>query len=197
MSTVSETEITRLLREASSGDRASLDRLFPVVYEELRRIARDRMRGERPGHTLQPTALVHEAYARLLDLNRLDWKNRAHFFGVAAGIIRRVLVDHARKRGAEKRGGDRDRVELEHANLAAPSGTDAVDVLALHRALERLEATEPDKARVVELRFFAGLTTEEAAEVMGVTSRTVERHWRYARAWLLTALEGPDPEASP
>lgn len=180
-------EVSRLLRSLSSGQSDAVDRLLPLVYDELRRLAQSYLRHERPGHTLQATALVNEVYLKLVERDATDWKGRAHFMAVAAQALRRVLVDYARKHKADKRGGGVPHVPIEEAFgiRIDPQGT---DVLALHEVLEALAAEEPEKARVVELRFFAGLTAEETAEVMGVTVRTVERYWRYGRAWLYDAL---------
>ncbi len=184
--------ITRLLEEVRDGDQRAADRLLPVVYEELRRLAQAHLRDERPGHTLQATALVHEVYLRLVDQTRVQWQDRAHFFAVAAQAIRRILVDHARGRARQKRGGGgAPRVPLEEAaEVAASPG---IDLLALHRALDRLAEQNPVPARVVELRYFGGLTSEEAASVLGISNRTAERHWQFARAWLYQELsEAPE-----
>lgn len=173
-----------------------MDELFPLVYDELRRIAHRRMQGERSGHTLRTTALVHEAYLELVDLERVDWQNRRHFFALAARVMRNVLVDYAVKRNAEKRGGDRDRVPLEEWDGATEVVLD--DVLAVHQALERLEAIDERQVRVVECRFFAGLTIEETSEALGISTSTVGRDWRMARAWLnreLTNGDGGDRDA--
>jgi len=160
--------------------------LQPLVYEELRRIARLYLRRERPDHTLQATALVHEAYLRLIDQRSVDWRNRAQFIGLAATMMRRVLINYARERSAAKRGGGAKRVSLTVAEGVAESP--AVDVVALHEALENLEAIDPRKSRIVELKFFGGLTTVEAADVLEVSHATVERDWKLARAWLYDSL---------
>ena len=186
MGSRSPEEITHLLLDWSRGDRAAFDELVPIVYGELRRLARHYMRGERGGHTLQTTALVNEAYLRLVDHENIQWQSRAHFFGVAAQAMRRVLVDHARSRGYAKRGGGAVKVTLEEGALVAPAR--AEEVMAVDEALARLEALDPRKARVVELRFFAGLSNEEAAEALGVAEVTVRREWRTAKAWLLREI---------
>jgi len=174
--------VTELLRRWNSGDREAMDRLMPIVYDELRRLAAGYLRGERPGHTLQPTALVHEAYLRLVRQDRVEWQNRAHFFGIAASMMRRVLVDHARRRQAEKRdaGGFRLTLQLGEAFEAARDP----ELLELDQALGRLEQLDADQARVVELRFFGGLTVEETAVVLGISTATVKREWRTAKAFL-------------
>ena len=172
---------------------------MPLVYEDLRRLAVGYMFRETPGHALQPTALVHEAYVRLIDQRRVQWRNRAHFFGVAASMMRRILVDHARKRRTEKRGGDVERVTLVGDEVAAGEQQN-IDVLALHESLERLAAFDPQQERIVELRYFGGLTIEEAAEVVGVSPATVVREWTIAKAWLranLTAHNSRSPGSSP
>ena len=174
--------VTALLQEWSRGDRGALEQLTPIVYEELRRIAAGYMRHERPGHTLQPTALVNEAYVRLIGQKRVSWQNRAHFFGIAAELMRRVLIDHARRRQADKRGAGRLRVSTD-VELADGSSLD-FDMLAIDGALSRLERLDAPQARIVELRFFGGLTVEETAKVAGVSTATVKREWRRARAWL-------------
>jgi RNA polymerase sigma factor (TIGR02999 family) len=180
-------EITRLLIAWSDGRREALDDLLPVVYEDLRHMAAGYMQREPAGHPLQPTALVSEAYLRLIDQRRVQWRNRAHFFGVAAGLMRRILVDCARRRRAEKRGGDWERVTLSAVDFAADEPRH-VDVVALHESLTRLAAFDPEQARIVELRFFGGLTIEEAAEVVGVSEATVVREWTIAKAWLRADL---------
>ena len=178
--------VTRLLLEWSDGDGQALTRLIPLVYDELRRIAGQYLRRERAGHTLQPTAVVHEAYLKLVGQRRVRWQNRAHFFAVAAQLIRRILVDHARARAAAKRGGGLPPLALERA--PGPAGGRDLDVLALDETLRRLSTLDPRQARLVELRFFAGLGVEESAEVMGVSPATVKREWRTAKAWLYREL---------
>lgn len=178
--------VTRLLREAQAGDRAALDELLPLVYRELRQLASRHLSGERPGHTLQPTALVHEVYLKLVDQHSVDWRNRAHFFGLAAEMMRRILVNHAVSRRAQKRGAGETLLSLEEAGGAAAGP--ALDVVLLDAALSRLAGLDPAQARVVELKFFAGLTDEEAAEVLGVSESTVKREWRSAKAWLAAQL---------
>ena len=179
--------VTQLLIDWSNGDQAALDRLMPVVYDELRRLASNYLRRERAGHTLQPTALVNEAYLRLVDQRKARWQNRAQFFGVAAQLMRRILVDHARVRQAQKRGGsDQQQLSLSQADRIAAHAE--VDLLALHEALNQLAVIDPQQARVVELKFFGGLTIEETAEVIGISHATVERDWTMARAWLRREL---------
>jgi RNA polymerase sigma factor (TIGR02999 family) len=178
--------VTQLLLAWSKGDRAALEDLLPVVYGELRRIAGRYLRHERPGHTLQPTALVHEAYVKLVDQRHAQWQNRAQFFGVAAQLMRRILVDHARAHAAAKRGGGVSPVTLMDAAGASPPR--GVDVLALDEALSRLTGLYPEQGRLVELRFFGGLTIEETGEAMGLSPATVKRQWTVARAWLLHSL---------
>jgi len=182
--------VTELLRRWNSGDREAMDRLMPIVYDELRRLAAGYLRGERPGHTLQPTALVHEAYLRLVRQDRVEWQNRAHFFGIAASMMRRVLVDHARRRQAEKRdaGGFRLTLQLGEAFEAARDP----ELLELDQALGRLERLDADQARVVELRFFGGLTVEETAVVLGISTATVKREWRTAKAFLRREMASDD-----
>ena len=164
------------------------DDMVPVVYGELRRLAAGYLRGERPGHTLQPTALVHEAYVRLKDQRQMDWSNRAQFIGMAAVMMRRILVNHARDRIADKRGGGAEHVPLTLAGEGI--GTPAIDVIDLHEALNDLSESDPRKGRIVELKFFGGLTTEEIAETLDVSAATVERDWKFARAWLYRAVAG-------
>ena len=179
-------DVTGLLLSWRQGDTAALDRLVPLVYDELRRIASRRLRGESPGHPLQATALVHEAYLRLVDVDRMALTSRAHFFGVAATVMRQILVDHARRQRAAKRGGGVTMLSLEEASPGAR--TSSVDVLALDQALEALSAIDSRQCRVVELRFFAGLTIDEVAEALGVSTATVEREWALAKAWLYRQL---------
>jgi RNA polymerase sigma factor (TIGR02999 family) len=179
---------TQLLIDLAGGDERALEQMTPVVYEELRRLARHYLRRERPGHTLQPTALVHEVYFRLIDQRRVDWRNRAQFLGLAASMMRRILVNHARDRAAAKRGGGAEKVSLRFAD--EPPERSGVDVLALSLALDRLAANDARKGRVVELKFFGGLTTEEIGHVLDVSPATVEREWSFARAWLYQELEG-------
>ena len=182
-------DVTELLQAWSGGDRNALDRLMPLVYQELRRRATAYLRGERSGHTLQPTALVHEAYLRLVDQHRAVWQNRAQFFGVASTMMRRILVDGARKRRMAKRSGQWARVSLEDAARRTPAAD--VDVLDLDRALSTLASFDARKGQIAELRFFGGLSLEETGEVLGVSVATVERDWQAARAWLFKALSAP------
>jgi RNA polymerase sigma factor (TIGR02999 family) len=177
--------VTQLLREWSRGDDQALASLMPLVYQELHRLARSYMRRERPGHTLATTGLVHEAYLRLVGKD-VEWQNRAHFFGIAAREMRRVLVDYARSHRSAKRGGGAVPVPLEVAELLnkAPD----LDFLALDEALSRLEALDPERGRIVELKFFGGLSTEEASKILDVSTRTVKRKWEGARAWLYHEL---------
>jgi RNA polymerase sigma factor (TIGR02999 family) len=181
--------VTQLLRAWSEGDESALDRLLPLVEGELRRLARGYMARERGAHTLQPTALVNEAYLRLIDARQVQWQDRAHFIGLAARLMRRVLVDHARSRGYQKRGAGAARVTLTEGLAAAPEQP-AVDLVALDRALERLAHDDPRKAKVIELRFFGGLTVEETAEVLHLSEDTIKRDWRIGKLWLLRSLEG-------
>ena len=174
--------ISHLLNEWNAGDERALDRLTPLVYEELRHQAARYLRRERPGHTLQTTALIHEAYLRLIDAKEVHWQDRAHFFAVAANVMRRILVEHARRRDADKRGGSHIRVHFDEA--VAVAGATDVDLLAIDEALDRLAAIDPQQARVVELRFFSGLTVDETAAALGVSPKTVKRDWSVARAWL-------------
>lgn len=179
-------DVTRLLREAQGGDRAALDELLPLVYRELKGIAARQLAGERAGHTLQATALVNEAYLRLVDQHSVDWRNRAHFFSIAAETMRRVLVNHAVSRRAAKRGSGVTLLALEEA-ASFPERRE-VDLIQLDEALTRLAALDREQARIVELKFFAGLSNEEAAEVLGTSESTVKREWRSAKAWLAAQL---------
>ncbi len=178
--------VTLLLRAAASGERADVDALMAAIYDELRRLAVGHMRGERDNHTLQPTAVVHEAYLRLIDQRNTDWSDRAHFFAVASRVIRRILVDHARARDAEKRGGSRRALPISEVDPAAPDA--AVDLVALDDALRQLGDIDERQARIVEMRFFGGLTLEEIARALDVGRRTVDRDWSVARAWLACQL---------
>ena len=180
--------ITDLLLEWRGGDASALERLMPLVYDELRKLARQRLRREQPNQTLQTTGLVNEAYLRLVQSSRVQWRDRSHFFAVAAQLMRRVLVDEARRRRYQKRGGDVSRVALDAADVAAPERE--LDLVALDLALEELSHFAPRKARVVELRFFGGLTIEETAAVLEVSADIVKREWRTARLWLLQAISG-------
>jgi RNA polymerase sigma factor (TIGR02999 family) len=180
-------DITQLLAEYREGDRDAIDRLIPLVYAELRRIAARSLRAERKEHTLQPTALVNEAYLRMVEQRNAVWQNRAHFLGCAARLMRNILVDHARAHRADKRGGQQMRVTLGEDMLLIEERE--VDLLALDAALERLAEQDEQKCRIVELRYFGGLSTEETAEVLGVSDRTVKRAWALARAWLRRDLE--------
>jgi RNA polymerase sigma factor (TIGR02999 family) len=179
-------QVTELLVRWREGDRRALDELMPLVYDELHPLAARRMRGERPGHTLQTSALVNEAYLRLAGHDQMQWQNRAHFFAIAAQAMRRVLVDHARRRGGLKRGGGAHKVDLDQALVVSPER--AAEVVALDDALARLAEIAPRKSQLVELRFFGGLSIEEAAEVLGVSERTVRRDWQMARSWLYREL---------
>jgi RNA polymerase sigma factor (TIGR02999 family) len=181
-------QVSRLLADWSKEDPAARDALVAIVYKELRRLAHHYMQGERANHTLQTTALVNEAYLRLTDLTRMQWRDRAHFFAMAATLMRRVLVDHARERARDKRGGGVVFTALEDEPMAAPS---SIDALALDEALDRLAAIDPQHARIVELRYFAGLTIEETSEALRISPATVKREWTFARAWLHHQLSGP------
>jgi len=187
-----ETEVTEIvsrLKEAGGSDRSSAEDLLPHVYDELRMLARRYLSRERPGHTLQPTALVHEAYIKLVDQSKVDWQGRTHFFAVGAKVMRHLLIDHARGKGRAKRGGGRQRVTL--ADGLTPFGgreLDAEDLLALNESLDRLAELDPRQARIVELRFFGGLTVPEVALILEVSKRTVEGDWAHARAWLKREL---------
>ena len=180
-------QITQLLLAWGKGDQSALDALVPLVYDELRKVAARRLRRQRSGHTLQTTALVNEAYLRLIDARRVNWQNRTHFLAMSARLMRRVLVDYARTKRADKRGGDVIRVTLSEATDRADDI--AEDVIALNDALETLEKIDPRKGRIVEFRFFAGLTVEETAAVLDVSPQTVARDWTFAKAWLRRELK--------
>lgn len=189
--------VTNLLLDWGGGDEQALDAMLPLVYDELRRLAGHYMRSERPDHTLQPTALVHEAYLRLIDQRRVDWRNRAQFLGMAARMMRRVLVNHARDRAAAKRGGGAEHVTLSLSSDGLDPPDVDVDVVALHQALERLAARDPIQGRVVELKFFGGLTIQEIGEVVDLSHVTIERHWKFARAWLFSEMADAAPGSPP
>jgi RNA polymerase sigma factor (TIGR02999 family) len=181
MPTMSSQEVTRLLDDWGKGDRSALDKLFPLVQAELRRIAGRQMSQERPGHTLQATALVNEAYLRLAGQEGFEWQSRSHFYAVCAQVMRHILIDHARARARDKRGGDAIQVSLNEAELI---GEKADDFIALDDALNVLERVDPQKSKIVELRYFAGLSVEQTAEVMNISERTARREWQRAKAWL-------------
>ena len=187
-------DVTRILSAVEQGDAGASEQLLPLVYDELRKLAAQRLAQEKPGQTLQATALVHEAYLRLVDDNPTrDWNSRGHFFAAAAEAMRRILVNRARDKRRLKRGGDRERVDL--ADVAIVDEVGAPDVLALDEALDGLAREEPACAELVKLRFFAGLNQEESAQALGVTRRTADRYWAFARAWLLQALGGAERPA--
>lgn len=187
------TDVTELLASCRSGERGAVERLLPLLYDELRAIAARELRDERRDHTLQVTALVHEAFLKLVAQDRQDYANRAHFLAIAAQAMRRVLLHYAEKRRAAKRGGHAARVTLDDAELKSDERSD--DVLAVDEALRRFAARDAEKARLVELRYFGGMTAEECAEALGKSLRTVERDWRFARAWLRAELEGDRGES--
>lgn len=188
MTNATSHEITRLLAQAGEGHRDIWERLTPLIYEELKGLAESAMNAERGSHTLQPTALVHEAFVRLVGQNRSTWNNRAHFYGAAAETMRRILVDHARTRKAQKRGGDLAREPLDAAVVSFEERS--TDLIDLDAALNRLAQLDAEQARIVELRFFGGLTVLECAETLGISESSVERSWRTARAWLLREVGG-------
>mgnify|MGYP000917583940 CR=1 FL=1 len=190
-------DITGLLKRLSDGDSRAVDLLLPVIYDELRGLAGAYLRRESPGHTLQTTALVHEAYLKLVGQEAARYQSRAHFFAVAAQAMRRILVNHARDRGRLKRGGDRGRVDLQESAVVAPQDGEGPDLVALDEALTRLAERDERKARTVEMRFFAGMTVEETAEALGVAPATVKRDWEFARAWLQRELSRGTGEGAP
>ncbi|HVF39890.1 MAG TPA: sigma-70 family RNA polymerase sigma factor [Gemmatimonadaceae bacterium] len=187
-SNTTSADVTRLLREWRLGDSSAAEKLMPLVYDELHRAAARAMRSESDGHTLQPTALVNEVYLRLVDQTDAEWKNRSQFYGVAAQVMRRVLVDYARTRMAEKRGGGLRAVTLDEINDGG-SASSTINFLALHDALDKLATLDPDQVRIVELRYFTGLTIEETAEALDISAATVKREWAVARAWLRRELD--------
>ena len=190
MDTPQNQNVTQLLARWSKGDKAALDELIPLVYGELRKLASSYLRRKSGEQSLQPTALVHEAYIHLADQKNTSFENRAQFYGLAARIMRDILVDHARRRLATKRGGHQLRLSLSHANRL--SKEPAIDIVAIDLALRKLEAVQAEHSRIVELRFFGGLTIEEAAEATGLSHSTIERHWTFARAWLRRELGNQD-----
>ena len=180
-------DVTKILSAIEDGDQGASDRLLPLVYTELRRLAAERMSREKPGQTIQATALVHEAFLKLVDVEKAQhWNSRGHFFGAAAEAMRRILIDNARRKQAEKHGGDFHRVQLDNVDVAVAG---RFDLLALDDALSKLETEEPEKAELVKLRYFAGFTIEEAAEMLGISRTTASRHWTYARTWLYAELK--------
>lgn len=181
-------DFTRLLIQAEAGDADAAGRIFPLVYEELRKVAAAKMAREQPGQTLQATSLVHEAWLRLGGDDQPDWESRAHFFGAAGKAMQRILVDQSRRRKALRRGGDRARIELDETEIVVPE-LDSDEVLALNDALERFAEVDPDKARLVQLRYFVGFTIDETASSMGISTATAKRWWSYARAWLKVEME--------
>jgi RNA polymerase sigma factor (TIGR02999 family) len=189
-------DVTHILREIEQGDPQAAEQLLPLVYEELRKLAAQRLAQEKPGQTLQPTALVHEAYLRLVDADQArGWNGRGHFFAAAAEAMRRILVENARRKRSRKHGGGRAREDLDQVQPALPEPRD--DVLALDEALTRLAAADPTAARLVQLRYFAGLTLPEAAAALGVSARTAGRLWAFGRAWLRREVEGDGPGENP
>jgi RNA polymerase sigma factor (TIGR02999 family) len=189
MDAASQHDVTELLRSWARGDREALDRLVPLVHDQLHRLAHQSMRGERPGHTLQTTALVNEAYLRLVDAGSVHWQDRTHFFAIAATVMRRILVDFARARRAAKRQAILLAAPIDVDRVLVPAAQPDADVVALDDALQSLAGFDPRGARVVELRYFGGLTVDESAEVLGVSPKTVKRDWTAARAWLLGELQ--------
>lgn len=178
--------VTQMLHQAQAGNREALDELFPIIYRELRQLASRQLASERAGHTLQPTALVHEAYMRLIDQHSVDWQNRAHFFSIAAETMRRILINHAVQRNAQKRGGGAPRIDLDEA--ISYYDQRELDLVLLNDALNNLAEFDATQAKIVELRFFGGLTVEETANVLNVSESTIKREWRMAKAWLKTKL---------
>ncbi len=187
-------EVTAILLKASEGEANAVNQLFAVLYDDLRRIAAERMSHEAAGHTLQPTALVHEAYVRLVDQTRCQWQDRSHFLAVASQVMRRILVDHARSRGRAKRGGGWNRVTLDKALVESAEAQD-MNLIALDDALNKLHQVHPEKAQVVEMRYFGGLTVAECAQVLGISLRTVARQWDFAQAWLFREISSDPSQA--
>lgn len=181
--------VTELLVKFTEGNQEIVNEIFPLIYKELKKIANSYLRNERVSHTLQPTALVHEAYLRLVDQTRINWQNRAHFLGMAATIMRRILIDSARKHRADKRGGEAENLQIEESIIIV-TGEKSLDLIALDDALIELAKFDEFKSRLVELRYFGGLSVEETAEVLSVSEITVKRHWRLTKAWLAEAIQG-------
>jgi RNA polymerase sigma factor (TIGR02999 family) len=194
MDTSAQSDITKLLIDLSDGDRSALDKLIPLIYSELRLMAARYLRREPAPHTLQTTALVHEAYLKLVDQKKVRWQNRSHFFAIAAQSMRRILIDHARNRLSAKRGGNEQKIALDGGAIDI-SAERAASLVALDEALERLSRIDPQKSRIVELRFFGGLSIEETAQALGIGTATVIRQWRVAKAWLYKEVTGEDEEA--
>ncbi|HYZ83088.1 MAG TPA: sigma-70 family RNA polymerase sigma factor [Bryobacteraceae bacterium] len=192
---LSRNDVTQLLVEWGKGDKAALDQLTPILYDELRRLADSYLRRERDDHTLQPTALVHEAYVKLADQTKLEWQNRAHFFGIAAQVMRHILVDHSRKHNAEKRGAGMPKVPIEEGLMV--SKQQSSDIVALDDALKALSVIDERKSKIIELRYFGGLTVEEMAEVLGISVATIGRELRMAQAWLHREMTAPPASSSP
>ena len=198
MPTISPQDITQLLADWGKGDKSALEKLMPFIHSELRQIARRQMSQERPGHTLQATALINEAYLKLLGQERFEWHNRAHFFAVCAQIMRHILIDHARAHARDKRGGGAIKVSLNDADAAVMGGEKVEQLMALEDALRSLERVDPQKGRIVELRYFGGLSIEETAEVLNISPRTVRREWQRSKAWLYRMIvEGNADETRP
>lgn len=179
--------VTELLLEISKGNQSVVNEIFPLIYSELKKLANNYLRNERGSHTLQPTALVHEAYMKLVDHTRINWQNKAHFLGMAATMMRQILIDHARKHRAGKRGGENENLSLEET-IVIVSDEKSMDLIKLDEALKELAKFDEQKSKIVELRYFGGLSVEETAEVLGVSEITVKRHWRMAKAWLAEAI---------
>jgi RNA polymerase sigma factor (TIGR02999 family) len=187
-------DVTRILADIEQGDPRAAEQLLPLVYDELRRLAAQRMAQESPDQTLEPTALVHEAWLRLVNVDAArPWNGRGHFFGAAAEAMRRILIDQARRKQSQRRGGGLSREPLDDVEIAAPEPS--IDLLAVNEALQRFEAVDPLKAELVKLRYFVGLTIPEAADVLGISTTTADRHWAYARAWLHTELKRDEPSS--
>jgi len=191
MATADPSQITKMVNDLAGGNRPAAEQLFGLLYDAFRRLAARYLKAERAGHTLSPTALVHEVYLKLVDQSRVNWQGRTHFFAVGAQIMRRILVDHARGKGRVKRGGGRIRIQLDEGLALSPQRDE--DILAVDEALAKLAKVDPRQAAIVELRFFGGLSVAEVAEVLGLSKRTIEGEWTVARAWLRRELSGDDP----
>ena len=187
--------MTRILEAVQQGDSAAAKDLLPIVYEELRRLARSKMAQQAAGHTLQPTALVHEAWLRLVGSERTEWHGRSHFFAAAAEAMRHILVDSARRKRRAKHGGGQERLDVDEVEISA--GTDGEKILLVHEALEKLAMEDPVRAEVVKLHYFVGLTHSESAEILQISEKTVRRHWNYARVWLFQTIQSADQPSSP